>query len=287
MQFNTLLKQKIEKRNSALCIGLDPVFEKLPEDIQKTEEPLFEFSKQIIDSTQQFSCSFKPNTAFFEAFGADGIAQLKKTLDYCKSTYPDVLILLDAKRADIESTNNGYVTFAYDYLNADAITLHPYLGKAALMPFLEREEKGAIILCHTSNSGAEEFQEVQVTGKKNRANTDESATITASINLQEPDELYIHVARTIADTWNERNNCMLVVGATFPEQMMQVRKAVGDMPMLVPGIGAQGGDLEATMKAGQASHNAGLVIAASRSIIYALDPATAAKELHAQIQLLR
>ena len=285
MQFQQLLQQTIEKKQSLVCIGLDPVLDKMPENFRSQQEPLFAFCKEVIDQTHQYATAFKPNSAFFEAFGAEGIAQLKKTVEYIHTTAPDTLVLLDAKRGDIESTNNGYVQFAYEYLNADAITLHPYLGKTALQPFLDREDKGAILLCHTSNPGAAEFQEVQVHAIKSEVNEATNGAVAATTDVsQEADELYIHVARTIANTWNEKNNCMLVVGATYPEQMLNVRKVVGDMPILVPGIGAQGGDLEATLKAGLTQARSGLLIAASRSILYAENPGVAAQELHNQIQ---
>lgn len=235
-----------KKSNSLLCVGLD-------------SDKGFAFNKKIIDETYDLVCAYKPNSAFYEARGAAGITELKKTCDYLRKNYPDIVIILDAKRADIGNTNNGYVSFAYDYLGADAMTLHPYLGREAMQPFLDRKEKGSIILCRTSNPGAGEFQ----------------------------DDLYQKVATHVAKFWNTNNNCALVVGATYPRELQIVRRIVKDMPLLIPGIGAQGGDVEKTVRAGIDSHGTGAIINASRSIIFAKNPRQEAQQLSDQINLYR
>lgn len=252
-----------------VCVGLDPVESKLPKGISS----FFKFNKAIIDKTHDLVLAYKPNSAFYEAYGAKGIGELKKTIDYIKKNYPQIPVIIDAKRADIGSTNEAYVKFVYDYLGADAVTLHPYLGHEAIAPFLERADKGAIILVRTSNPGAGEFQDIP--NKKG-----------------EP--LYLTVAKKVAKDWNVNGNCALVVGATFPNELNQVRKAVGDIPFLIPGIGAQGGDVEETVKAGRNSKNQGIIIHSSRAIIFASsgsDFAQAAREkvksLNEKIDMVR
>lgn len=247
MTFQQKYDAIVKKNNSLLCIGLDSSINKIPEHLHKETYPLFEFNKAIIDHTYDLVSAYKPNSAFYEAYGIKGIEQLKMTCDYIKTTYPDIPIILDAKRADIGSTNSGYIKYAFDYLHSDAITVHPYLGSEALVPFLEEKYKGIIILCRTSNTGAGEFQDLIVGS--------------------EP--LYKIIARKVVDEWNKNNNCMLVVGATYPSQLKEIRKIAGDMTLLIPGIGAQGGDVEKTVIAGLNSRKTGMIISASRSIIYA------------------
>lgn len=271
MSFIHRLEKAVKKNNSLVCIGLDSDYDKLPASIKKKKYPQFAFNKAIIDATADLVCAYKPNSAFYEARGAEGIEELKMTCDYLVEQHPDIPIILDAKRGDIGNTNNGYVAFAYDYLRASAITLHPYLGKEALRPFLDRKDKGCIILCKTSNEGSGEFQ-----------------------NRNDIDLLYRYVARQVAEKWNKNKNCMLVVGATYPDELKEIRKIVGNMFILVPGIGAQGGDLKATLEAGLTKGKTGLIINSSRSIIFAsssTDFATAARneaeKLQAQIQQFR
>lgn len=247
MTFQQKLDAIVTKNNSLLCVGLDSDIEKIPEHIEKGEHPQSTFNKAIIEATHDLVCAYKPNTAFYESRGLPGIEALKRTCDYIKEKYPDIVIILDAKRADIGSTNEGYVKFAFDYLGADAITLHPYLGREALAPFLDRKEKGSIILCRTSNPGAGEFQDLKVQDKP----------------------LYQIVAEKVANDWNENGNCALVVGATYPDELAIVRRLVGEMPILIPGIGAQGADVEKTVKAGVNSKGTGAIINVSRSVIFA------------------
>ena len=247
MNFQDKLNAIVEKNNSLVCIGLDSDFAKLPESIKQKEHPQFEFNKAIIDATHDIVCAYKPNVAFYEALGDRGVRELKMTCDYLKTTYPEMPIILDAKRADIGNTNQGYVTFSYNYLGVDAVTLQPYLGSEALKPFLDIKEKGVIILCRTSNPGAGEFQDLMVDGKP----------------------LYQIVAEKVANDWNANGNCMLVVGATYPEELAEIRNIVGDMTLLIPGVGAQGGDVEKTIKAGINTQKRGLIISSSRGIIFA------------------
>lgn len=265
MTFLEKLNTQIDSSNSLLCVGLDPVFEKLPSKYRESETPLFDFCKNIIDQTHEYVMGYKPNSAFFEALGSAGIEQLQMTCEYIRSNFPSHLIILDAKRADIGSTNDAYIRFAFEYLGADAITLHPYLGREAIQPFLDLSEKGAIILCRTSNPGAGEFQDLIIDSMP----------------------MYQKVARQVACSWNSNKNCMLVVGATYPEELAEVRSIVSDMPILVPGIGAQGGDLEKTLAAGLTSDKKGLIITASRSIIYAENPKEEATKLRDEINKFR
>ncbi len=240
-----------------LCVGLDPDIDKIPEVVQGTNayETIVGFNKAIIDATQTFVGGYKPNSAFYEAHGEEGLRALRDTISYINDVAPTIPVILDAKRADIGNTNTGYVQFAFEYLHADAITVHPYLGREALQPFLDQKDKGIIILCRTSNKGAGEFQDVLVDGP------------SIPIGTREP--LYLKVARNILHDWNANNNCSVVVGATYLEELRAVRSVIGDMPILIPGIGTQGGDAETTVRAGKNSRGEGMIISASRSIIYA------------------
>lgn len=247
MNIYSKLNSIIDKNNSLVCVGLDSAIEKIPNHLQNERYPQFTFNKAIIDATADFVCAYKPNSAFYEARGEVGMKELKMTFDYIHNNHPDVVTILDAKRADIGNTNDGYVQYIFDYLNADSITLHPYLGKESLQPFLKRENKGSIILCRTSNPGAGEFQDLIVDGVP----------------------LYLKVAEQVKYDWNKNNNCMLVVGATYPDEMKKIRSIVGSIPFLVPGIGAQGGDVEKTVKAGIDKNRRGMIINSSRGIIFA------------------
>lgn len=248
-----------------MCVGLDSDWEKLPEIVKKEEYPQFAFNKAIIDATHDLVSAYKPNSAFYEYLGSEGVRQLKLTCDYVNETYPEIPIVLDAKRADIGSTNKGYVSYAFDYLRVDAITLHPYLGKEALQPFFDRKDKGLIILCRTSNPGAGEFQDLETVG--------------------EP--LYIKVAKQVVTEWNTNRNCLMVIGATYPKELAVVRKIAGEMTFLVPGIGAQGGDIEKTVKAGLNSKKAGMIINSSRGIIFASSGSDFAEKARKETEKLR
>lgn len=252
---------QVEKVNSLVCVGLDSHYEKLPSHFLAMDFPQFEFNRWVVDQTHEFVSAYKPNTAFYEARGEQGWHELALTMDYLHTNYPDIVTICDAKRADIGSTNVGYVSAIFDELGFDAITLHPYLGKEALHPFLEREDKACIILCRTSNPGAGELQDLEVHGKP----------------------LWRVVAEKVSQEWNINGNCMLVVGATYPDEMRQVREIVGEITLLVPGIGEQGGDIEKTVKAGLNNAGQGMMINSSRGIIFAENPAAETKKLRDEI----
>lgn len=238
--------------NTFVCIGLDSDFRQLPETVKQghsVEEAMFAFNQAIIDATHDLVCAYKPNAAFYEAQGDAGLRALTRTVQYIKEACPSIPVILDAKRADIGSTNLGYVQAAFDQIGVDAITVHPYLGKEALAPFLDRAEKGIIVLAKTSNPGAGEFQDLLVGPK------------------QEP--LYQVVARHVSEQWNTNGNCGIVIGATYPQDLSKARAIVGDMPILIPGIGAQGGAIAETVTAGKNSKGQGMIINAARSIIFA------------------
>ena len=255
MTFQEKLDNIVKQNKSLVCVGLDSDVTRLRQDFGEAKQ--FSFNKSIIEATADLVCSYKLNTAFYEAIGHEGINALKDTCDYLVEKYPEIPIIIDAKRADIGNTNKGYVQFVFTYLGADAITVHPYLGEEAIRPFLDCKDKGVIVLCRTSNSGAGEFQDLKVSGKS----------------------LYKIVAENVSNKWNINKNCILVVGATYPAELKEVRKIVGDMTLLVPGIGAQGGDLEATLKAGLNSKKQGLIINSSRGIIFAENPRDEAMKL--------
>ena len=237
-------------RGNFVCVGLDSELAKIPKHLHSLPDiagMLIRFNCAIVDATHDLVCAYKPNIAFYEAHGEPGWLALAETVKHIREIAPDVPVILDAKRADIGNTNAGYAKMAFDLLEADAITVHPYLGSEALKPFLDRVDKGIIVLCRTSNPGAGEFQDLLVDGVP----------------------LYREVAISVAAKWNKNNNCALVVGATYPMELAAVRADVGDMPILIPGIGAQGGDVEATVKAGQDSRGRGMIINSSRGIIFA------------------
>lgn len=269
MTFQEKLDRIVKKNKSLVCVGLDSDINKISSGEKKypisnpTEQYLSQlsFNKNIIEATADLVCSYKLNTAFYESIGHEGVNALKDTCDYLVKKYPEIPIIIDAKRGDIGNTNNGYVQFIFTYLGGDAVTVHPYLGEEAIRPFLDCKDKGVIILCRTSNKGAGEFQDLLVDGKP----------------------LYKIVAENVVKKWNKNKNCMLVVGATYPDELKEVRKIVGDMTLLVPGIGAQGGDLEATLKAGLNSKRQGLMINSSRGIIFAENPRDEAMKLRNSI----
>ena len=245
MTFMEMLESAWKKSGSLLCVGLDPDVEKIPEFLHGEKNPLFQFNKAIIDATRDRVCAYKPQAAYYAGLSAD--EDLKMTIDYIHETAPGIPVILDAKRGDIGATTKMYVKEAFERYQADAVTVNPYMGMDAAKPFLDRAEKGVIVLCRTSNPGAKEFQELDVAG--------------------EP--LYMRVARQVSTVWNFNGNVMLVAGATFPEELGRIRRIIGDTPLLVPGVGAQGGDVKAVLENGKTADGTGLVINSSRGIIYA------------------
>ncbi len=278
--------QRVQNSHSLLCVGLDADFEKIPSSFKEKEFPQFEFNKWIIDQTAEFAAAFKPNSAFYEGQGDQGIKELKMTMEHLQQKHPDIFTILDAKRADIGNTNNGYVASIFDWLGFDAVTLHPYLGKEALKPFLDRKDKISIILCRTSNPGAGEFQDLSILPPLPLAFGSE-AQARRGEGRGEGQKLSLVVAEKVSKEWNTNNNCMLVVGATYPEEMQAIRVIAGDMTFLVPGIGAQGGDVEAAVRAGINSQKMGMIINSSRGIIFAENPAEEAKKLRDEINKYR
>lgn len=259
-----------------VCVGLDSKFAKLPPHLMEPRrrgiDPQANFNYEIVMATRDIVCSYKPNLAFYEERGPIGWEVLDRTLSMIKRTAPDVPVILDGKRGDIGNTNDGYVAAAFDWLRADAITVPPYMGKESLAPFLNRADKGVIVLCRTSNPGAGEFQDIQIPITRAQSDTlgltDEGDWETGK-TWPTSIPLYLQVAHNVATDWNANGNCCLVVGATAPSELAQVRRIVGDMPILIPGVGAQGGDLEATVRAGADSRGQGMIINNSRGVIFA------------------
>lgn len=251
-----------------LVIGLDTDPGRIPESVAPGGSPaerVVEFNRRIVEATADLACAYKPNSAFYEALGGDGFQALEETIATIRDAAPGAAAILDAKRADIGSTNAGYVTAAFDRLGADAITVHPYLGGEALAPFLERAERLVFVLARTSNSGAGELQDL----------------------LADDVPLYRHVARAVAGDWNGAGNCGLVVGATYPEEMRAIREDVpAEMPILIPGVGAQGGDVAAVVAANRDAGSDAFLIAASRSILYASSGEDFAEAARAAAQAL-
>jgi orotidine-5'-phosphate decarboxylase len=245
MNFVTALKHRWSTANSLVCVGLDPEPAKFPAKFGDDPDAIFAFCRDIADATADYACCFKPQIAHFAAHGAEDA--LQQLIAHLHATHPGIPVILDAKRGDIGSTAGHYAAEAFDRYGADAVTANPYLGRDSVQPFLDRADKGVVILCHTSNPGARDFQELDVGGKP----------------------LYLRVAATVANKWNANGNCALVVGATFPEELAQVRMLVGDMPLLIPGVGAQGGDVAAVVRNGRSSDGSGLIVSSSRAILYA------------------
>ena len=246
-----------------LCVGLDPFRDRFPTRFADDDRAIEHFNNAIVDATADLVCAFKPQFAHHAAEAAED--QLKSSIAYIKQQHPEIPVILDAKRGDIGSTAAMYAREAFEHYGADAVTVNPYMGADTVLPFAEHRDKGVIVLCRTSNPSAADFQDRLIDG--------------------EP--LYIHVAREAQNAWNKYGNLCLVVGATAPEEMARIRAAAPDLPLLVPGIGAQGGDLEGTVRHGQTSLGRGLMINASRSVIYASDGDDFATAARLEAQTLR
>jgi orotidine-5'-phosphate decarboxylase len=245
MGFMQALRARWEQADSLVCVGLDPEPAKFPSHLADDPDAVFAFCREIVDATAEYACCFKPQIAHFAALGAE--EALQRLVAHIHAAHAGVPVILDAKRGDIGSTAQRYAAEAFDRYRADAVTANPYLGQDSLQPFLDRADKGVVILCRTSNAGAGDLQDLLVDGRP----------------------LYQHVAEKIARDWNANGNCALVVGATWPEQLREVRAIVGDVPFLVPGVGAQGGDVEAVVRNAKTANGTGLVVSSSRAILYA------------------
>lgn len=268
MNFYQKLNHAWEQTGSLLCVGLDPDVTRIPPCLQGAAAPIFEFNRAIIDATAELASCYKPQFAHYAAAGL--LNELRDTIDYIRERAPHSVVILDFKRGDIGSTARHYAEEGFEVYGADAVTVNPYMGGDTLKPFTEYKDKGVIVLCKTSNPGSAELQGLKIEGGR---------------------ELYLHVAEKATREWNRNQNLALVVGATYPAELGAVRQIVGDMPLLVPGIGAQGGDLEGTLKVGLTASGTGLMINSSRGILYAGTgddfaeaAAKAAGELHAAIR---
>lgn len=245
MTFKEKLNTIWDENNSLVCVGLDPDVSRFPKHLKNDPDSIFKFCKAIVDSTHDLVCAFKPQIAYFAAESAE--RQLERLIKYINENYPRIPVILDAKRGDIGSTAQKYAIEVFERYSVDAVTVNPYLGYDSIKPYLSYTDRGTIVLCRTSNKGAGDIQDLLVDG--------------------EP--LYKHVARLAKDRWNTNNNCLLVVGATWPSQMSEIRQIVGEMTFLVPGVGAQGGDIEAIVKSGATSDGTGMIISSSRGVLYA------------------
>ncbi len=263
MHFMQSLQQAWARNDSLVCVGLDPEPAKFPAHLRDDPDAVFAFCAAIVDATADLVCAFKPQIAHFAALRAE--QTLERLIAHIHARHPGVPVILDAKRGDIGSTAQHYVSEAFDRYGADAVTLNPYLGRDSVQPFLDRADKGVILLCHTSNPGAADLQDLDVGGRP----------------------LYQHVAQIVARDWNSHGNCALVTGATWPEQLAEVRALVGEVPLLVPGVGAQGGDVEAVVRHGRTSDGNGLMISSSRAILYAGSDEHYAAAARAAAQALR
>ncbi|MBD3401332.1 orotidine-5'-phosphate decarboxylase [candidate division GN15 bacterium] len=249
-----------QDHKSMICLGLDIDPKKAPSTHTGSVKGLFDFANKIIEATADQVCAYKPNLAFYESLGAEGISLLKLITERIPENIP---IILDGKRGDIGNTASHYATFLYERLRGDWVTLNPYMGYDSMRPFLEHKEKGVFVLCLTSNSGSKDFQMLEVDGVP----------------------LYRIVADKVA-YWNKDQSCGLVVGATHPDQLEELRGAAGDMPLLIPGVGAQGGALETAAKAGTDNFRKLAVINVSRSVLYASNDADFAQRARQELEKL-
>ncbi|HEX4618168.1 MAG TPA: orotidine-5'-phosphate decarboxylase [Steroidobacteraceae bacterium] len=242
--FTRSLARAWEKNDSLLCVGLDPEIERFPPQIAGAPSPIFQFNKAIIDATADLVCAYKPQFAHYAAYEAED--QLERTIDYVHRSHPGIPVILDGKRGDVGNTAERYAIEAFERYGADAVTVNPYLGGDSLEPFLRHADKGVIILCRTSNPGARDLQDLEVGARR----------------------LYHVVAELAATRWNGHGNCALVVGATYPRELAEVRRIVGAMPLLLPGVGAQWADVAQAVASGQTPDGTGLMVSSSRAILY-------------------
>jgi len=242
--FTLALERAWERNDSLLCVGLDPEIERFPAEIAAAPSPIFQFNKAVIDATHDLVCAYKPQFAHYAAYEAED--QLERTIDYVHRTYPGIPVILDGKRGDVGNTAERYAIEAFERYGADAVTVNPYLGGDSLEPFLRHADKGVVILCRTSNPGARDLQDLEVGTRR----------------------LFHVVAELAAARWNGNGNCALVVGATYPRELAEVRRIVGEMPLLLPGVGAQGADVAQAVMNGQTAKGTGLMVSSSRAILY-------------------
>jgi len=270
MTFYERLEAIWKKSDSMVCVGLDPDLAKLPPHLLKSSTPIFDFNKALVDATCDYVCAYKPQGAYYA--GQECEDELAETIFYIKKNHPDIPVILDIKRGDIGSTAEMYAREAFDRFHADAVTVNPYMGSDALKPFTDYAERGTVILCRTSNPGGNDIQNLVCNGKP----------------------VYEHVAELARDRYNYNRNVALVIGATYPGELANIRAICPEMPFLVPGVGAQGGDVAKVLEHGCSAGGYGLVINSSRGIIYASKgedfaekAGTAAKELRDHIRSLR
>ncbi|MCK5832783.1 orotidine-5'-phosphate decarboxylase [bacterium] len=246
------IETNFKSRGTCLCVGLDPDPLRIPERYKSSTTPIYDFLADIVNATSDLVCSYKPNMAFFESAGPEGLIQLAKLIEHIRNVDPEIPIILDAKRGDIGNTAKHYATTIFDTYSADGTTVNPYMGADTLESFTDRQEKGVFVLCLTSNPGYIDFENLSVKG----------------------DPLFIHVARKMAEI-NRNENIALVVGATHPAEAEKIRNIAPDLPFLMPGIGAQGGDPAMIMKIGKTASGLPPIVNSSRSILYPKDATTA------------
>ena len=245
MRFAERLERAHKAASSLVCVGLDPDLDKLPAGVRRDPQPLFAFARRVVDATSGLAAAYKPQIAFYSALGSE--SELLATIHYIRERAPEALVILDAKRGDIGNTAVAYAREAFERYGADAVTVNPYMGEDSVLPFLVRPDRGAIVLCRTSNPGSRDFQDLIVEGQP----------------------LYRRIAAHAAARWNTHGNLMLVVGATCPREAAELRRAHPTLWFLVPGIGAQGGDLDEILSAGLNDRGDGLLLSSSRALIYA------------------
>lgn len=245
MKFTEMLQARWRNQNTLLCVGLDPNRSRFPEELAENPNAIYDFCCGIVDATADLVCAFKPQIAYFASEGAEDT--LKRIIEYIHANHPGIPVILDAKRGDIGSTCEHYAREAFERFQADCVTLSPYMGEDTITPYLKYEDKGIFLLCRTSNKSGDELQMLDVGGER----------------------LFERVARLTAEKWNRTGELGLVVGATYPDELAAVRRVAPDIPLLVPGVGAQGGDIHAAVTAGMDTQGAGMVINSGRAILYA------------------
>ncbi|MBI1277178.1 MAG: orotidine-5'-phosphate decarboxylase [Anaerolineaceae bacterium] len=256
---------RVDQSHSLVCVGLDSDIKYIPRQFRDDPFPQFAFNRWVIEETHHYVSAFKPNIAFYEARGDRGLAELKMTIDYLQERHPQILTICDAKRADIGTINAAYIESIFDWLGFDAVTLQPYLGRQAIQPFLDRADKGAIIICRTSAPGTNDLQDIKVEGRP----------------------LWQCLAQQICGEWNVNQNCMLVIASTIPSELQDARQLAGLVPFLIPSVGTQGGTLKKVVEWGSSPDGKGLIINSARSVIFSDNPNGAVKRLRDEINQYR